>query len=69
MVKMLALQEGVESAAFDKELEAVTGIALQKRLEALEDLAPGVAARIDRRPDMPALDPDLLDGLKWKDEE
>ena len=51
-----------------KKQHEIYSASLQKRLEQIEGLDPEAAAQIDQRGQMPAIDPDLMNDLRfgWK---
>lgn len=68
LVQMLMLKQGVDAETLHKTLRAVRATAFQKRLEALEDSNPALAALLAQNQSMQDIDLDLLDGLRFEDD-
>ena len=64
MVLVLAQQSGADLAAVRKELRVIEATALQKRLEALEQIDPLGASILDTRDNLEDVDLDLLKHLR-----
>jgi hypothetical protein len=68
IVELLALRQGSTRAQFRSAIKSLTDSCVQKRLEKIEDLSPGMAAKIDHREDIPEIDPEILGYLRFDDE-
>lgn len=68
LVTLLARNAGAAPEAVNKTLRNVEAAALQKRLEAVENQSPELAAEIDPRGDMPDIDLSLLERLKFDED-
>ena len=66
MVLALGMHLGAERKDIRDQLETACATYHHKRLEALEDLDPEVAANLPNQPDLGAVDLDLLKRLRFR---
>lgn len=71
MVEVLASREKIPLELFRSTTKKIYDTCLQKRLEPIEEIDQGAAAKLDPRGDTPDIDPDLLRDLRqgWKGDE